>query len=198
MRRLLDHLLLVNRTKKVVVVADDVDPADLEAVEWSIVTRSQPDADVVVRSGLPGHPIDPSCLPDSGSRRGLASTRPGFDHDQSEGRSPSRARRWAKAECRPSQQRKAPSHMMRLIVGISGASGTVYGVRLLEVLKDSPIETHLVMTERDQAGHQAGDRLQRRGHRGPGRRGPRQPRHRGTHRVGLVQDDGHGRSPRAR
>jgi 4-hydroxy-3-polyprenylbenzoate decarboxylase len=37
--------------------------------------------------------------------------------------------------------------MMRLIVGISGASGTVYGVRLLEVLKNSPIETHLVMTE---------------------------------------------------
>ena len=37
--------------------------------------------------------------------------------------------------------------MQRLIVGISGASGTVYGVRLLEVLKDSPIETHLVMTE---------------------------------------------------
>lgn len=37
--------------------------------------------------------------------------------------------------------------MMRLIVGISGASGTVYGVRLLEVLKSSPIETHLVITE---------------------------------------------------
>lgn len=37
--------------------------------------------------------------------------------------------------------------MQRLIVGISGASGTVYGVRLLEVLKDSPIETHLVMTD---------------------------------------------------
>lgn len=35
----------------------------------------------------------------------------------------------------------------RLIVGISGASGTVYGVRLLEVLKDSPIETHLVMSD---------------------------------------------------
>jgi flavin prenyltransferase len=34
----------------------------------------------------------------------------------------------------------------RLIVGISGASGVVYGVRLLEILRDLPIETHLVMT----------------------------------------------------
>ena len=35
---------------------------------------------------------------------------------------------------------------MRLIVGISGTSGTVYGVRLLEALKDSTIETHLVIS----------------------------------------------------
>jgi 4-hydroxy-3-polyprenylbenzoate decarboxylase len=34
----------------------------------------------------------------------------------------------------------------RLIVGISGASGVIYGVRLLEALKASPVETHLVMT----------------------------------------------------
>ncbi|MEL0089296.1 MAG: UbiX family flavin prenyltransferase [Rhodospirillales bacterium] len=34
----------------------------------------------------------------------------------------------------------------RLIVGISGASGVVYGVKVLEVLKDKNIETHLVMT----------------------------------------------------
>jgi 4-hydroxy-3-polyprenylbenzoate decarboxylase len=32
-------------------------------------------------------------------------------------------------------------------VGISGASGIVYGVRLLEVLRDTRIETHLVMSE---------------------------------------------------
>ncbi|MBI2875551.1 MAG: 3-octaprenyl-4-hydroxybenzoate carboxy-lyase, partial [Candidatus Tectomicrobia bacterium] len=32
---------------------------------------------------------------------------------------------------------------MRLIVGISGASGAIYGVRLLEVLKECPgVETH--------------------------------------------------------
>jgi 4-hydroxy-3-polyprenylbenzoate decarboxylase len=34
----------------------------------------------------------------------------------------------------------------RLIVGISGASGIVYGVRLLEALRDARVETHLVMT----------------------------------------------------
>ncbi len=34
----------------------------------------------------------------------------------------------------------------RLIIGISGASGVAYGVRLLELLADTPVETHLVMT----------------------------------------------------
>jgi flavin prenyltransferase len=34
----------------------------------------------------------------------------------------------------------------RLIVGISGASGVIYGVRLLQALKTLPVETHLVMT----------------------------------------------------
>ncbi len=34
----------------------------------------------------------------------------------------------------------------RLIVGISGASGIVYGIRLLQLLRNTPVETHLVMT----------------------------------------------------
>ena len=36
--------------------------------------------------------------------------------------------------------------MKRLIVGISGASGTIYGVRLLEVLRHAAVEVHLVMS----------------------------------------------------
>ncbi|MDN3641034.1 UbiX family flavin prenyltransferase [Simiduia curdlanivorans] len=39
------------------------------------------------------------------------------------------------------------SHPRRLIVGITGASGVVYGVRLLELLKATDIETHLVMSK---------------------------------------------------
>ncbi|OGP73493.1 MAG: 3-octaprenyl-4-hydroxybenzoate carboxy-lyase [Deltaproteobacteria bacterium RBG_16_49_23] len=37
--------------------------------------------------------------------------------------------------------------MKRLIVGISGATGAIYGIRLLEVLSKSNVETHLVITE---------------------------------------------------
>ena len=34
----------------------------------------------------------------------------------------------------------------RLIVAISGASGAIYGVRLLELLRDTEIETHLIVS----------------------------------------------------
>jgi 4-hydroxy-3-polyprenylbenzoate decarboxylase len=35
----------------------------------------------------------------------------------------------------------------RLVVGISGASGVAYGLRLLELLQKSPMETHLVLSK---------------------------------------------------
>ena len=34
----------------------------------------------------------------------------------------------------------------RLIVGITGATGTIFGVRLLQMLHGSGVETHLVMS----------------------------------------------------
>jgi 4-hydroxy-3-polyprenylbenzoate decarboxylase len=36
---------------------------------------------------------------------------------------------------------------MKLVVGISGASGAIYGLRVLEVLRRLGVETHLVMTD---------------------------------------------------
>lgn len=41
---------------------------------------------------------------------------------------------------------KHDNEALCLIVGISGASGSIYGVRLLELLKRSGIRTHLVMS----------------------------------------------------
>ena len=39
-----------------------------------------------------------------------------------------------------------PAEPRRLIVGITGASGSIYGVRLLEMLRETDVETHLVMS----------------------------------------------------
>ena len=53
--------------------------------------------------------------------------------------------------------------LRRLIVGISGASGVIYGIRLLELLRGAGVETHLVMTRSaevtlaHETGHKAAD-----------------------------------------
>lgn len=38
----------------------------------------------------------------------------------------------------------------RLIIGITGSSGIIYGIRLLQVLQNLPIETHLVVSKAGQ------------------------------------------------
>ncbi|WP_028389413.1 UbiX family flavin prenyltransferase [Legionella fairfieldensis] len=38
-------------------------------------------------------------------------------------------------------------HQPRLIIGISGSSGIVYGIRFLQILQNLPIETHLVVSK---------------------------------------------------
>lgn len=36
---------------------------------------------------------------------------------------------------------------MKLIIGITGSTGAIYGIRMLETLKKSNIETHLILSE---------------------------------------------------
>ncbi|HOE16428.1 MAG TPA: UbiX family flavin prenyltransferase [Syntrophorhabdaceae bacterium] len=37
--------------------------------------------------------------------------------------------------------------MRRIIVGITGATGLIYGIRLLEALKNAEVETHLILSD---------------------------------------------------
>lgn len=48
----------------------------------------------------------------------------------------------------PSRQSAANQPPRRLIVGITGATGVIYGVRLLQLLRDIPgVETHLMISD---------------------------------------------------
>jgi len=47
----------------------------------------------------------------------------------------------------PPKDRKIMADKQRIVVGISGASGVVYGVRLLQILRELPVEVHLVMSK---------------------------------------------------
>lgn len=40
-----------------------------------------------------------------------------------------------------------PCRPKRIVIGITGATGTIYAVRLLEILRDLSIETHLIMSK---------------------------------------------------
>src|SRR4051812_41696449 len=46
----------------------------------------------------------------------------------------------------PARSESDGAGMKRLIVGMTGASGAIYGVRLLERLAELPVETHLIAT----------------------------------------------------
>ena len=45
---------------------------------------------------------------------------------------------------RPAPKRLPEKRMKKLIVGMTGASGSIFGIRLLEVLRETDVEVHLV------------------------------------------------------
>lgn len=55
-----------------------------------------------------------------------------------------------KAEVVGSTGRRTGDKDWRLVVGITGASGVILGIRLLELLRDTDIETHLVISSSGQ------------------------------------------------
>lgn len=59
------HLILTalgdaSRLKQVIVVDDDIDVFDPEAVNWAMMTRGQPAEDIIVVPRVAGGPLDPS------------------------------------------------------------------------------------------------------------------------------------------
>jgi 2,5-furandicarboxylate decarboxylase 1 len=59
-RKIIEELWSNPFTKIVIVVDDDVDPHDVDDVNWAIATRVQPERDISIKGGLSGLPIDPS------------------------------------------------------------------------------------------------------------------------------------------
>ncbi len=72
-RNLILSMLASPMIKKVVIVDEDVDPADLRQIEWSISTRCLADKDVVIVPGLQGQAIDPQ------AEHGLGVAKMGID-----------------------------------------------------------------------------------------------------------------------
>ncbi len=67
--------------KHVVVVDEDIDVFDSEAVEWAIATRSRADEDVIVKSNVEGSSLDPTANPETrlGSKMGIDATKSSDD-----------------------------------------------------------------------------------------------------------------------
>ncbi len=61
--------------KKVIVVDEDVDPFDDQAVEWAVATRFQADRDLVVMEGARGSSLDPSAGATT-AKMGIDATKP--------------------------------------------------------------------------------------------------------------------------
>jgi len=62
--------------KQVVVVDEDVDVHDPQAVEWAVATRFQAGEDLVVVPGAQGSRLDPSARDGRVDKMGLDATRP--------------------------------------------------------------------------------------------------------------------------
>jgi 2,5-furandicarboxylate decarboxylase 1 len=103
LRALLLHCLGLAVPKKVVALAEDVDLRDPVEVEWSVVTRSQPDQDVLIVPDLRGQNIDPSC-PSHFRTAKMAIDATGYE----------RIKGWSRAAAEPAAQARAEELLRKM------------------------------------------------------------------------------------
>ncbi len=86
--------------KLVVVVDDDIDPYDLQAVEWAVNTRMQPDRDLIVLPNMYSPTLDPSAPgPRTTAKLGIDATAPlGAERAMFEPPRPPAGASWSLAE----------------------------------------------------------------------------------------------------
>jgi 2,5-furandicarboxylate decarboxylase 1 len=76
-RRALTLALSFSYIKKAIAVDTDIDPSDVQEVEWALASRFQAHKDLILLQGIRGYVIDPSCGEGfSSSKIGLDATRP--------------------------------------------------------------------------------------------------------------------------
>lgn len=62
--------------KHVVVVDDDIDPADSDQVEWAVATRMRAHEDLIVVPGMKSNPVDPASVGRTVTKLGIDATLP--------------------------------------------------------------------------------------------------------------------------
>jgi 4-hydroxy-3-polyprenylbenzoate decarboxylase len=142
-------------TKIIIAVDPDIDHRDWKDVMWAVATRADPSRDLLVLADTPVDTLDfASPRPGLGGKLGIDATTKGPPEAARPFRRPWRCRpRWSPAwtGCGPPRSGGAGSGEAgpvssakdRLVIAISGASGAVVGLRMIDIAA-RPVDTSCI------------------------------------------------------